>query len=120
VPGDPSRWKTETIDVLVLERGSGDFWSLRVRGPDGKERLWVDISYAWSRGKFTYVEPDVENQAPNESVVPGGVAAVLESLGFVKLLAGMPDLSKHQRVRWDVSRMHQVADLVEWIEQMSS
>lgn len=46
---------SEVVDVVVIKRGSGTYWSLTVRGPDGRTRLWVDASYYVKVGELTYL-----------------------------------------------------------------
>lgn len=52
----PPDWETERVVVTILARGTGSYWSVRVRLPDGQVRLWVDASYSLTKGEFTYVE----------------------------------------------------------------
>lgn len=53
LPGQPST----SQKVVVVERGRGDYWSLRVFSYSGGTRLWVDASYHFSRGDLKYVGP---------------------------------------------------------------
>src|SRR5512145_2800630 len=48
-------WETTTVDVEIIERGSGQMWSVQVRLPDGQVKLWTEMSYDWSRGNFTFL-----------------------------------------------------------------
>jgi hypothetical protein len=41
----------------VLERGRGDYWSLRVGRPGEKPKLWVDASYFLKTGHLKYIGP---------------------------------------------------------------
>lgn len=41
--------------VVVIERGRGDYWSLRVGSRKGERSLWVDASYYLRQGWLTYV-----------------------------------------------------------------
>lgn len=43
--------------VVVLERGRGDYWSLRVGRPGEKPKLWVDASYFLKTGHLKYIGP---------------------------------------------------------------
>lgn len=52
----PPDWKEESTEFVVLERGRGDYWSLRVKYPDGRVRLLVDASYFLQKGELTLVK----------------------------------------------------------------
>ena len=51
----PPDWALQTFEVEVIERGTGAYWSLRVKEPSGKISLWVDASYWASRGELVFV-----------------------------------------------------------------
>jgi hypothetical protein len=54
VPGRESK----PIRVVVLERGRGDYWSLRVYDPRKNERvLWVDPAYWLQMRWLKYIGP---------------------------------------------------------------
>jgi hypothetical protein len=57
----PPAWHPDTVRFVVLERGSGSYWSLRVyvanANPGNERQLWVDSSYWFSRGQLKYLEP---------------------------------------------------------------
>jgi len=62
LPKSGGQWETITIDMIVVERGTGSFWPLRVRDiHTGEVRLWVDASYDFSQGWLTYVPPNPDN-----------------------------------------------------------
>ena len=49
-------WKEKlAARVIVLERGSGSYWSLRIATADGKTRLWVDASYYFQQRMLRFV-----------------------------------------------------------------
>lgn len=60
-------WERQPFDTrkkpqrfVVLARGRGDYWSLRVAyQKDGQyvRDLWVDPAYAFSRGMLKYIGP---------------------------------------------------------------
>lgn len=56
----PPDWKPESVDVTIVERGKGDYWSIVVdRHDNGKRERWVDAA-AWLSGvtgshRLTYV-----------------------------------------------------------------
>lgn len=52
--GKPSAPKQR---VVVMARGRGDYWSLRVQRPGEKSRLWVDASYHFKMGQLKYIGP---------------------------------------------------------------
>jgi hypothetical protein len=58
----PPDWQPQSMRFVVLNRGKGDYWSLRVaisQGP-GKPYLrehWVDPAYAFSRNQLKYIGP---------------------------------------------------------------
>jgi hypothetical protein len=47
----------EPLQVVILERTRGDYWSLRVHIPGEGEKLWVDPAYWFAKGEFTYIGP---------------------------------------------------------------
>jgi hypothetical protein len=60
----PPDWKPNITKVRVLERGRGDYWSMRVEilefngqtPPEyHKTKLWVDPAYWFSKGELKYV-----------------------------------------------------------------
>lgn len=51
----PPHWVPHTIRVVVLERGKGDYWSLRVYTAAGLRQLWVDASYWLMKGELKYI-----------------------------------------------------------------
>ncbi len=57
----PPDWKEDRFRVVILERGRGDYWYLRVADKDGKRHLWVDATYYFSQGKLHYIG----NAGPN-------------------------------------------------------
>ena len=52
----PPDWTPHTVRCVVLERGTGSYWSLRVfipkELPRNQRQLWVDAS-AWLHGSGT-------------------------------------------------------------------
>lgn len=60
----PPKWEPITVRCVVLERGRGDYWSLRVfipkERPGNKRQLWVDAA-AWLHGgsgrQLKYIGP---------------------------------------------------------------
>lgn len=48
-------WETISVDVIIIERSGGSYWSARLQYPDGRVRLVVDVSYWHSKGEFTFV-----------------------------------------------------------------
>lgn len=53
----PTKTRVQVIRFVVLERGRGDYWSLRVYVPGEGRRLWVDATYYFKRGEFKYIGP---------------------------------------------------------------
>jgi hypothetical protein len=52
----PPTWEETRLRVVVLSRGSGSYWSLRVSdGSPDNRRLWVDASYYFNRGMLVYI-----------------------------------------------------------------
>ena len=51
----PPDWNDNVNRVTVLERGRGDYWSLRVRDSEGKVHLWVDAAYHFSQGHLRHI-----------------------------------------------------------------
>jgi hypothetical protein len=52
IPGHPRQPK----HVIVLERGSGSYWSMRVADRSGNRTQWVDCAYWFKMGWLTYVQ----------------------------------------------------------------
>lgn len=53
----PPDWNPQVSRFVVLERGSGQFWPLRVMYANGLRQLLVDASYAFTRGDLKYIGP---------------------------------------------------------------
>jgi len=53
----PPDWKPQTIRFVVLERGRGDYWSLRVYVPGKGRQLWVDPANWFRLGQLKYIGP---------------------------------------------------------------
>jgi hypothetical protein len=54
----PPDWKPNVITFVVIERGKGFYWSLRVHIPRiPMTQLWVDASYWLKQGELKYVGP---------------------------------------------------------------
>jgi len=53
LPNKPS----EPIRVVILERGRGGYFSLRVASADGQRHYWVDPSYWMKKGWLRYIGP---------------------------------------------------------------
>lgn len=51
----PPDWKPQTLRFVVLQRGRGDYWSLRVYVPRVGEQLWVDPAYWFKLGELKYI-----------------------------------------------------------------
>jgi hypothetical protein len=53
--------ETHTTRFVVLERGRGDYWSMRVfipgKGPGKGKQLWVDPAYQMKMGELKYIGP---------------------------------------------------------------
>lgn len=47
--------ETIVTRFVVLERGGGDYWSLRVHVVGVGEIFWVDSAYWFSKGQLRYV-----------------------------------------------------------------
>jgi hypothetical protein len=60
-PDAKVRWEEHRIRFVVLERGTGTYWSLRVYIPTAPEhhqtQLWVDASYWKQQGQLHYIGP---------------------------------------------------------------
>jgi hypothetical protein len=55
----PPDWKPNVIRFVVLERGRGEYWSLRVYVPKARNVIqsWVDPAYWFQRGELKYIGP---------------------------------------------------------------
>lgn len=56
----PTRTRIQKIRFVVMERGRGDYWSMRVairKGDHYKISLWVDPAYAMQQRQLTYIGP---------------------------------------------------------------
>jgi hypothetical protein len=53
----PPDWTPHVTRCVVLERGRGDYWSLRVYVPGQGTLLWVDPAYWLAHGDLAYVGP---------------------------------------------------------------
>ena len=56
----PPEWQPQTVRFVVIERGRGDYWSMRVavcHGDHYKIDLWVDPAYAMQQRQLTYIGP---------------------------------------------------------------
>jgi len=56
----PPDWQPHTTRFVVIQRGRGDYWSLRVAVRNGdhyKMDLWVDAAYAMQQGQLRYIGP---------------------------------------------------------------
>jgi hypothetical protein len=53
----PPDWKPNTVRVVVLERGAGSYWSLRIWHQNVGKQLWVDASYYFQQGELKYIGP---------------------------------------------------------------
>jgi hypothetical protein len=53
----PPDWKQQKVRFVVLERGRGDYWSLRVHIPNLGKKLWVDAAYYMQQGELAYIGP---------------------------------------------------------------
>ena len=51
--GEP--WETTVIRFVVLERGRGDYWSLKVYVPGLGRDHWVDPAYYFGIGQLKYI-----------------------------------------------------------------
>jgi hypothetical protein len=49
--------KTNVQRFVVLERGRGDYWSMRVYIPGKGVSLWVDPAYQMKMGELKYIGP---------------------------------------------------------------
>ena len=49
--------ETHSFRFVVLERGRGDYWSLRGFIPGQGKSLWVDASYWLKQGELRYIGP---------------------------------------------------------------
>ncbi len=56
----PPDLKPETVRFVVLARGRGEYWSMRVyvptNAPDRQKQLWVDAAYMWSTQEPKYID----------------------------------------------------------------
>jgi hypothetical protein len=119
---------TGTVCTIVRRIGNDLNYSVLIRRDDGltftstgtPDRIMTEVTFWLSNGWEIVDDAPKTSTQDDSSVVPGSIAAILENLGFVELLAGMPDLSKSQSVRWNLDRMHQVSELVCTIERRSS
>ncbi len=53
----PPDWTPHVIRFVVLARGTGSYWSLRVYIPDKGRELWVDPAYQMKQGELKYIGP---------------------------------------------------------------
>jgi hypothetical protein len=53
----PPDWNPHITRFVVLERGRGDYWSLRVFIPGKGRQLWVDATYHFKNGGLKYIGP---------------------------------------------------------------
>jgi hypothetical protein len=53
----PPDWQPQTTRFVVLERGRGDYWSMRVFVPGKGRQLWVNPAYAMQMGQLRYIGP---------------------------------------------------------------
>lgn len=53
----PAGWKPTPIRCVVLERGTGSYWPLRVYVPGRGGTQWVDSSYWLSKGWLRHIGP---------------------------------------------------------------
>lgn len=53
----PPDWKPITVRFVVLQRGTGSYWSLRVYVPGKGKQLWVDPANGLRLGELKYIGP---------------------------------------------------------------
>jgi hypothetical protein len=53
----PPDWAPHVTRFVVLERGRGDYWSMRVYVPGKGSSLWVDPAYDMQMGHLKYIGP---------------------------------------------------------------
>lgn len=56
LPPEPGhKVQIQKIRFVVLERGTGSYWSLRVHTANGDDQLWTDASYWQRNGQLRYI-----------------------------------------------------------------
>ena len=53
----PPDWTPHTTRFVVLERGGGNYWSMRVYVPGKGRDRWVNPAYAMKMGQLKYIGP---------------------------------------------------------------
>jgi hypothetical protein len=53
----PPDWTPHVTRFVVLERGRGDYWSMRVYIPGQGKKLWLDPAYQMMMGGLKYIGP---------------------------------------------------------------
>lgn len=51
----PPKWELTTFSFIVIERGRGEYWSLRVFMQGYGKMLWVDASAWFKQGQLKYI-----------------------------------------------------------------
>ena len=68
----PPDWLPHVTRFVVIERGRGDYWPLRVWTPTRGVVLLVDMSYALQRGELRFLGPASDRARSRAGLPPVG------------------------------------------------